>query len=133
MCCAKQGGSVGQLSLQNTSMKRMILLILLPVKKQLRYSKVSLPPSCGQDNQHKRRRLNDSTLVPAFDFDPATFEYLYIQWLSRCSVAFRMVEVSEFGTLLLYLNPQINNWLPESHATIQGWTIRTYESRRSGS
>jgi hypothetical protein len=33
-------------------------------------------------------------------------------------------------SLLHYLNPEIDTWLPTHWNTIQGWTIRTYETER---
>lgn len=33
-------------------------------------------------------------------------------------------------SLLHYLNPEIDVWLPSSHPTIQEWTMRTYKSQQ---
>lgn len=33
-------------------------------------------------------------------------------------------------SLLHYLNPEIDAWLPSSHNTIQEWTIRTYKRHK---
>lgn len=33
-------------------------------------------------------------------------------------------------SLLHYLNPEIDAWLPSSHNTIQEWTIRTYKHHK---
>ena len=78
----------------------------------------------GQQSNHKRRCLST---VATQTLDPATLENLYIRWITTCGISFRMVAREEFRTLLQYLNPEINNWLPTTHTTIQSWTIRTYE------
>jgi len=41
-----------------------------------------------------------------------------------------MATREEFRTLLYYLNPEIDNWLPNSIPTIQTWTLRTYEAQK---
>jgi hypothetical protein len=80
----------------------------------------------GEESEYKRRRL-DSTIT---DINPATLEQLLVRWISRCSIPFRMVECSEFRDLLFFLNSGINTWLPAEHHTIQGWTIRAFESEK---
>ena len=34
------------------------------------------------------------------------------------TIPFRMAELEEFRTLLVYLNPEIDCWLPSNHETI---------------
>jgi hypothetical protein len=58
----------------------------------------------GEESQYKRRRLNS---LPS-SINPATLEQLFIRWISRCSIGFRMAERSEFRDLLFFLNPRIN-------------------------
>ena len=82
----------------------------------------------GLETQHKRRRLDT---IQSNTIDPSTLEQLFIRWISRCSVSFRMTEIPEFRDLLLYLNPEVNNWLPTSHNTIHKWTIRSYNNERT--
>ena len=36
----------------------------------------------------------------------------------------------EFRALLYYLNPEIDNWLPNSIPTIRTWTLRIYEAQK---
>lgn len=50
----------------------------------------------AQSGEHKRRRL-DSTITTQ-SLDPDVLERLYISWLTRCGIPFRMVEVLEFQT-----------------------------------
>jgi hypothetical protein len=69
----------------------------------------------GLETQYKRRRLD---LVQSTTINLSTLEQLFIQWISRCSVSFNVVEISEFRNLLVYLNPEINNWLLTSYSTI---------------
>ena len=75
---------------------------------------------------HKRRNLAADTGT----LDGSLIEVLYIRWITACGIAFRMVEIEEFRTLLLYLNLAIDNYLPSSHTTIQLWTIRTYTAEK---
>lgn len=53
-----------------------------------------------------------------------------MQWITACGVSFRMSTRLEFRSLLYYLNPEINNWLPNSIPTIQTWTLRTYRAQK---
>ena len=80
----------------------------------------------GEESQYKRRRLNT---LPS-SINPATLEQLFVRWISSCSIAFRIVERSEFRDLLFFLNPGINTWLPTEHHTIQTWTMRAYEAEK---
>jgi hypothetical protein len=57
-------------------------------------------------------------------------EQLYVRWITTCSISFRIATLSEFRALLCYLNPEINNWLPNSIPTIRTWTLRTYEAQK---
>jgi hypothetical protein len=89
----------------------------------------SITEAFQQITGHKRRNLaSHDRYNEALDGD--IVEILYIKWITACSVAFRMVEIEEFRTLLLYLNPAIDNFLPSSHTTIQLWTIRTYAAEK---
>ena len=65
----------------------------------------------AEQTNHKRRCLSN---VAARDLEPAVLEQLYVQWITTCSVSFRMATLAEFRALLHYLNPEIDNWLPNS-------------------
>jgi len=47
-----------------------------------------------------------------------------------CSVSFCIATLSEFRAFLCYLNPEIDNWLPNSIPTIRTWTLRTFEAQK---
>lgn len=76
---------------------------------------------------YKRRCLST---IATNDVDPAVLEQLYVEWITTCSVSFRMVKQAEFRALLCFLNPAIDNWLPNSPSTIRSWILRTYETQK---
>ena len=80
-----------------------------------------------QTTNHKRRCLSSIT---SRNLDPSVIEQLYVRWITTCGVSFRMATLSEFRALLHYLNPEIDNWLPNSIPTIRTWTLRTYEAQK---
>jgi hypothetical protein len=80
-----------------------------------------------QSSDYKRRCLSTTK---SHNLDPAVLEQLYIRWITTCSVSFRMATLPEFRALLGYLNPEIDNWLPNSISTIRTWTLRTYEAQK---
>ena len=41
-----------------------------------------------------------------------------------------MATLPEFRALLCYLNPEIDNWLPNSIPTIRTWALRTFEAQK---
>jgi hypothetical protein len=41
-----------------------------------------------------------------------------------------MATLAEFRALLHYLNPEMDNWLPNSSPTIRAWTMRTYVAQQ---
>jgi hypothetical protein len=45
-------------------------------------------------------------------------------------VSFCIATLVEFRALLYYLNPEIDNWLPNSIPTIQTWTLCIYKSQK---
>lgn len=81
----------------------------------------------AEQTNHKRRCLYT---VATHDLEPTVIEQLYVQWITTCSVSFCMATLSEFRALLCYLNPEINNWLPNSISTIRTWTLRSYEAQK---
>ena len=81
----------------------------------------------AEQTNHKRRCLSN---IAACDLDPAVLEQLYVQWITTCGVSFRMATLAEFRALLHYLNPEIDNWLPNSSPTIRAWTMRTYVAQQ---
>ncbi|KFZ01277.1 hypothetical protein V500_00826 [Pseudogymnoascus sp. VKM F-4518 (FW-2643)] len=81
----------------------------------------------AKETDYKRRCLST---IATRALDPAIVEQLYIQWITTCGVSFCMATLLEFRALLYYLNPEIDNWLPNSIPTIQTWTLRTYEAQK---
>jgi hypothetical protein len=81
----------------------------------------------AEQTNHKRRCLSS---IATQALDPAVFEQLYVRWITVCGVSFRMAILVEFRALLYYLNPEIDNWLPNSIPTIRTWTLRTYEAQK---
>src|SRR5258706_2717386 len=80
-----------------------------------------------QTSNYKRRCLST---IASHDLGPGVVEQLYVRWITTCSVSFRMATLSEIRALLCYLNPEIDNWLPNSIPTIRTWTLRTYEAQK---
>jgi len=80
-----------------------------------------------QTTDYKRRCLST---IATHDVDPAVLEQLYVRWITTCSVSFRMAKQAEFRALLCFLNPAIDNWLPNSPSTIRSWTLRIYETQK---
>jgi hypothetical protein len=81
----------------------------------------------AEQTDHKRRCLSN---IATRDLDPSIIEQLFVRWITTCSVSFRMATLSEFRSFLCYLNPEIDNWLPRSIATIRTWTLRSYETQK---
>jgi flavin-binding protein dodecin len=81
----------------------------------------------AEQTNHKRRCLSTITTQA---LDSAVVEQLYVRWITTCGVSFRMATLLEFRALLYYLNPEIDNWLPNSIPTIRTWTLRTYEAQK---
>lgn len=80
-----------------------------------------------QTTNYKRRCLST---VATHHLDPAVVEQLYVRWITTCSVSFRMATLSEFRALLCYLNPEIDNWLPNSTPSIRTWTLRAFKAQK---
>ena len=81
----------------------------------------------AKETNYKRRCLST---IATQALDPAIVEQLYVRWITTCGVSFRMATLSEFRALLNYLNPEIDNWLPNSIPTIRTCTLRTYEAQK---
>jgi hypothetical protein len=81
-----------------------------------------------QSIEQKRQKLNSTR--DGASLDPKILEDLYIRWIVACGISFQMVSILEFRTLLYYLNPDANQWLPNSHTIIHSWLIRTYKDEK---
>jgi hypothetical protein len=85
----------------------------------------------GESRSRLRRKLNpngrdsqDSTIQG----DP--LEYLYTRFLATTNLPLTLVESDEFRDFLYYLNPEIETWLPSSHATIAEWITRNFKAQK---
>ena len=63
----------------------------------------------------RRRKLGPGD---ADTLDPSILKVLWVNVLSACSLALRLVCVPEFRVFLAYLNSDINVWLPSSSTMI---------------
>ena len=68
----------------------------------------------AKDHEHKRRRIQ-----PIINRDQ--FEQLYIRWVIRYSIPFRMIECVKFRALFQFLDDNVNDWLPQSRTIVKEW------------
>ena len=55
---------------------------------------------------------------------------LFVRLIASAHLPLRLVESVEFRDFLLYLNKDVETWLPSSHATIQEWIRRQYTEQK---
>lgn len=65
-----------------------------------------------------------------FEVNPDLLEVLLTTLITECNLPLRLVESPAFRNLLVYLNPQVEPWLPESHNTIHAWVLRQFEFQK---
>lgn len=82
----------------------------------------------AEENPRKRRRLNDQA---GDSIVPDQLEALYVRFISACSLPFRLVECPEFRALLLYLNDDVDTWLPDTHETVKKWIMRQFDAEKA--
>jgi hypothetical protein len=75
----------------------------------------------------KRRKMHESD---GHSINPDMLEILWIQVVVACHFALRLVEIPQFRTFLLYLNKDIECWLPNSHKKIRDWVIRQFKIQK---
>lgn len=94
----------------------------LSLKEIQRNQKIqdALKRAAESSAESKRRRIYT-------ELDTEQLKQLVVMWLASCSVSFRMVENIYFRNLLIFLNSDIKEILPESHKTIRKWTDEAYE------
>lgn len=61
------------------------------------------------------------------EVNPDQLEVLITTFITECNLPLRLVECSSFRNLLVYLNHQIEPWLPEDHHTIQSRITRQFD------
>ena len=77
----------------------------------------------GKEATNKRRKIHTS-------FDLATFKELFVRWISRCSIPYRMSTIPEFRDLLAFLNEDVEAALPANGDTIRNWTMETFRNEQ---
>jgi hypothetical protein len=62
--------------------------------------------------------------------NPDQLEVLLTTLISECSLPLSLVESPSFRNLLVYLNRQVEPWLPDDHHTIRTWISRQFEFQK---
>jgi hypothetical protein len=89
---------------------------------------LSVAIASAEAHPQKRRRLQDKPTQTPLDGD--VVEVLYVKFIAACNQSLRLVECPEFRDFLVYLNEDINTWLPGSHNTIKLWVLRQFDIER---
>ena len=71
---------------------------------------------------------SDFTSQP--DINPDQLEVLLTTLITECNLPLRLVESPAFRNLLVYLNYQVEPWLPEDHHTIRNWISRQFDFQK---
>jgi hypothetical protein len=93
------------------------------IKQQAQTISISKAFERGKEATNKRRKIHES-------FDLPTFKELFIRWISRCSIPYRMSTIPEFRDLLAFLNEDVEAALPANGDTIRNWTMETFRHER---
>jgi hypothetical protein len=93
------------------------------VKQQAQTTSIVKAFERGREATNKRRKFHNS-------FDLATFKELFVRWISRCSIPYRMSTIPEFRDLLAFLNEDVEAALPANGDTIRSWTMETFRNER---
>ena len=64
------------------------------------------------------------------DINPDQLEVLLTTLIAECNLPLRLVESPAFRNLLVYLNRQVEPWLPEDHHTIRNWISRQFDFQK---
>lgn len=87
-------------------------------------------------NPQKRRRLGGNLEETDFGtyidqaVNPDQLEVLLTALISECNLPLCLVESPSFRNLLVYLNRQVEPWLPEDHHTIRTWISRQFDFQK---
>ena len=118
-----------------------------PIKRQLSIQDALITAT---SNPQKRRRLGGKSIsikviiklliynLEDFDYsdfiqpdiNPDQLEVLLTTLITECNLPLRLVESPAFRNLLVYLNYQVEPWLPEDHHTMQGWISRPFDFQK---
>ena len=77
----------------------------------------------GREAINKRRKIHES-------FDLATFQQLFIRWISRYSIPYCMSIIPEFRDLLAFLNEDVEAALLANGDTIRNWIMETFYNKQ---
>ena len=77
----------------------------------------------AQESDQKRRHV-------ALTIDIDQFEILFVKWIARYSIPFRIVECEEFRAMIKHINKTCDEWLPRSHSIVKEWVVRTFEGEK---
>ena len=86
---------------------------------------LSVAIASAEAHPQKHRRLQDKPTQTPLDGD--VVEVLYVKFIAACNQSLRLVECPEFRDFLVYLNEDINTWLPGSHNTIKLWVLHSFD------
>ena len=81
----------------------------------------------GDANPQKRRRLDNGA---GDSINGDHLEVLYVKFITACNQSLRLVECPEFRDFLVYLNKDVETWLPYSHNTVKEWVLRQFKDQK---
>ena len=82
----------------------------------------------AEESPRKRRRLNNQA---GDSIVPDQLEALHVRFISAYSLPFCLVGCPEFRAFLLYLNDDIDTWLPGTHETVKKWIMRQFDAEKA--
>jgi hypothetical protein len=74
--------------------------------------------------------IDYSDFISQSDINPDQLEVLLTTLITECNLPLRLVESPAFRNLLVYLNCQVEPWLPEDHHTIRSWISRQFDFQK---
>jgi hypothetical protein len=69
-------------------------------------------------------------IIGQSDVNPDQLEVLLTTLITECNLPLRLVESPAFRNLLVYLNRQVEPWLPGDHHTIRNWISRQFDFQK---
>jgi hypothetical protein len=74
--------------------------------------------------------IDYSDFIDQSDVNPDQLEVLLTTLIIECNLPLGLVESPSFKNLLVYLNRQVEPWLPEDHHTIRTWISRQFDFQK---
>ena len=109
-----------QLSIQDA----LITAISNPQKRRRLTGKlISIKISIKLLTSYNLEDIDYSDFISQSDVNPDQLEVLLTTLITECNLPLRLVESPSFRNLSVYLNRQVEPWLPEDHHTIQDLDI----------